>query len=121
MICEKVKYGSYLFAMEDIKRIKKISTRDKVPCRAYLCKCGYWHLTSEKYNNVERIAKLEEEIIKLREEKAKSNKEAIHEAKVNDKVQALNKYIAKQNKLIKHLRAENSRNISKIIQLEKNK
>jgi hypothetical protein len=46
--CKKSKFGSEKFAKEHIARIKKKSTREKVPFSAYLChNCGSWHLTSQ--------------------------------------------------------------------------
>lgn len=48
--CKKTKYASAKWALLDIDRINKKSTRYKLPIRAYLCQfCGAWHITSEEY------------------------------------------------------------------------
>lgn len=55
MQCTKVKYSSEHFATLDIKRIKKLSKRNKIPCRTYYCKkCKAWHLTSKDITTVTR-------------------------------------------------------------------
>jgi hypothetical protein len=46
--CKKTKYCSKVAAELDIAKIKRISTQEKIPQRAYRCnKCGCWHLTSK--------------------------------------------------------------------------
>lgn len=46
-VCKKVYFGTKEAADEHIVRVQRVSTRDKVPVRSYLChKCHTWHLTS---------------------------------------------------------------------------
>lgn len=131
MDCHKTKYGTKQAADQDIKLIGKKSTRNKVPIRSYFCKCGFWHLTSQedifKKENIEmenkRIIDLTEEVRKLTEENAMlknaDNKEARHQAKINDKVKQLNDQLSKNGKTINMLRKTNSELITRIVQLEK--
>ena len=69
MECKKAKYANEEFANEDILRIKKYSTRNSVPQRAYLCPlCNFWHLTSKRDTKDEEIVRLNKQISELQEE-----------------------------------------------------
>ena len=59
MSCTKTKYSSEAFAMQELERLQKTSSRIKKPIACYLCaKCNSWHLTS-KPNYVDVIKGLE--------------------------------------------------------------
>lgn len=129
--CNKTKYGSQKEADWDILRIRNKSKRSVVPIRSYRCKSGCWHITSKEdlFKNSEiemrnnKIASLEEEIKKLREENASlksvDRKEVMLEAKVDQRVKRLNDIASKNGKIISRLRNDNSELITRIVQLEK--
>lgn len=129
--CNKTKYGSQKEADWDIARIREKSKRSVVPIRSYRCKSGCWHITSKEdlFKNSEieirnnKIALLEEEVKKLREENASlksvDRKEVMLEAKVDQRVKRLNDIISKNGKTLSRLRKDNSELITRIVQLEK--
>ena len=86
MLCSKSKYATEKFALDDIARIKSKSTRCKVPVAAYLCRCGFWHLTSQP-NKDARIKELEVLVEKKKLEMAGNMHVSIEEYKTspNDK------------------------------------
>lgn len=46
MECKKTKFADQEAANFYIKKLKDTSTRDYIPCRAYLCPdCNSWHIT----------------------------------------------------------------------------
>ena len=138
--CNKTKYGSQKEADKDIDRIRKKSKRNTIPIRSYLCKCGFWHLTSKEdkfkiklaeinmdnkkldslNKEVERLGN-QNKLLKEENESLKNadNKEGRHLAKVDERVKRLNEIIANKNKLISMVRKDNHELISKIVQLEK--
>lgn len=130
MECTKTKYTSEEFALDDIKRIKKKSIRDKVPTRAYLCKfCNFWHLTSSQDWKKEalekdlRITELTQELgeVKVELEKLKkaTNREDRIAVKADERVKEANNRVAKQKELVRKLRESNEDLICKNIQLQK--
>jgi len=68
-VCNKVKFANQDEAEISIKKIKDTSNRNVIPVRAYICKCGAWHLTSKRNFNedINRIQELETEKEKLNE------------------------------------------------------
>jgi hypothetical protein len=134
-VCEKVRYTSERFALMDIKRIKKISTRDKIPVRAYFCDlCGFWHLTSAKSKNDEvkdkkilelelTITTLKDEVralkIALNEQKNQNNKEDRLLLKKDQVVTDMIRSVDSLNKQIKKIRLESNDLITKNLQLER--
>ena len=133
--CDKVRYTSERFALMDIDRIKKISTRDKIPVRAYFCNlCSFWHLTSAKSKNDEirdkKVLALEKEIVALKDEvralkialneqKNQNNKEDRLLLKKDHKVTELIRSADSLNKQIKKIRLESNDLITKNLQLER--
>lgn len=112
--CKKVRYATEQFAREDVKRIQKKSTRDKVPYRAYFCdECRAWHLTSQKDWKIEKINVLEEKVKEqqLEIEKLKKiteldrNLEKIP-AEADIKEEKLRVKIKRQKKVLNRLRRE---------------
>lgn len=127
MECTKSQYTTERFALADIARIKKISSRDKVPVRAYFCdKCNFWHLTSEKnkkdQKNNDKIIALESEVKSLTTElealKKANNKEDRALVKADSRVKLLNERVKILNELTNKLRADNKDLINKNIQLQ---
>lgn len=123
--CVKVVYGSEELALWDIDRIQKISTRSKVPVRAYLCKCGGWHLTSQDKQIDESIATaLKIEIAKLEElvnslglsEEMKSQKIAQFEYEVEG---LKNNEIVLLKDAVRNLNAKNKKLLAANQKLEK--
>lgn len=135
MACDKVRYGSKKAADEDIARIKKKSTRSRVPIRSYQCTVCYgrpWHLTSRedlfklsKQEEMEnkKISDLTEQVKKLKEEisslKNNAHREINKEVKTDSKVVALNDAIRKLERSLLNSRKDNSELIARIVQLEK--
>lgn len=128
--CIKVKYADKKAADDDILRIRKKSTRAKIPTRSYLCTCGSWHLTSQKENIYEKNKRLENEIKTLEaqylsqkqeNEQLKNgiNKEASKAARIDQRIIELNKGMTRLNKELKAVRSDRNSLISQIIQLKK--
>lgn len=68
--CVKTSYATEQFALADIQRINKISTRDNKPVRAYYCNtCKSWHLTSRPdiHEIIKDLALMKEENEKLKQ------------------------------------------------------
>lgn len=137
MDCKKTKYGTEKFALNDLERIRNSKVqREKVPVAVYLCKCGSWHLTSQKNWNVV-IAELEAQIKKLLDEKQvlqnekselelknkalqSSIQKAEHKQINSDpRIIALNKTVRKAKDLVRKLRKSNSSLISENLHLKK--
>ena len=126
-VCKKVKFASEKDALFSIKKIQKISDRKIVPSRAYLCKCGAWHLTSkvDVFVEAKKVEKLQEEIdtlkAKIKEleqalktvEKEKNSKEGI-EARKSHIVSELKKQLSSQKNMNKKLRQDNVELIMKL-------
>lgn len=70
--CNKVKYASEALALSDIARIRKKSTREKIPTRAYKCSGGAWHLTSRP-----DIKTIQQELKELRSKYSQSEKQRL--------------------------------------------
>lgn len=125
MECKKVKYSTEAFAMQDVARIEKVSKRDKVPVRAYLCtRCKGWHLTSSEDINVfksliESLKKENEDLI-LENKKLKTgqNREENIIVKTNQQIKILNKAIGKNNEIISKLRKSNKELASEIYHIK---
>lgn len=63
--CSKTKFSTEENAKFYVEKLKKTSTRNKVPIRTYLCEhCLQWHLTSAN-NEETRIEKYKAEIKRL--------------------------------------------------------
>jgi len=45
--CDKISYIDEKAAKNQLKLVRKDERDHKKPIRAYLCDCGYWHLTSK--------------------------------------------------------------------------
>ena len=100
--CVKTKYATEQFALDDIARIKKSSTRAKIPTKAYLCeKCSFWHLTSKDDIVHKQVLELLQELTKLRKEneKLKNKHKEIQEVNVS----------LQRDKLIKQLKTQLSK------------
>lgn len=146
MDCRKVKYRSEVAANYDLEHIRKISKRKIIPCRAYLCECGSWHLTSRhsekdyKVLQLQLLAlkniniELQNENIKLDKENSvfKSKKYAVlaqaqtaeqaqrqHKIDVDIRVKKMQQTLVAKNKQIKTYRNQNISQITKILELER--
>lgn len=125
MDCKKTKYSIKQSALDDIERIKNVSTREVIPLRAYLCKiCNTWHLTSALSKQDIFMRELQQENRNLREETKLLKQQTIskidHDAQVDIKCKKLGETINQKQKEIKRLKTDNSDLIAKLIQLEKN-
>jgi len=94
--CKKVQYASEEYALFDVRRIKKISERSKMPVRAYLCFCGSWHLTSR--------ADKKDEIISELQIKNKQLEKQINEFNILGKLNAEERLVLRTNKTIIELK-----------------
>ena len=136
--CTKTKFATEKDAQFYINKIKKKSTRAVIPTRAYLCRCGTWHLTSKKDFVVEnntlllRIVELEEQVKNLTKQvsnlkednislRSGSNKELSLAVKTDDRVKKLNDTLAINKSTLNILRKSNSELITRLVQLEKEK
>ena len=101
-VCKKSKFANEEEAEASIKKIKNTSNRSVIPVRAYLCKCGAWHLTSKRnfHDDVNRIQELETE-----------------KQKLNETISALHEQIKDNTKLIKTLKKDNEILTIRIIKL----
>jgi hypothetical protein len=136
MECKKTQYTTEQFALDDIERIRKKSTRDKVPTRAYFCKiCNLWHLTSSvdwkesvRIKNLKITALIEaldeqkEEIKKLKTEievlKKSTNKEDRITVRADARVKEANERAKKAKDVLKRLRKDQVDLMCKNIQLQ---
>ena len=122
--CVKVKYSSKEFAHLDIRRIKKKSTRDKIPVRCYLCKCGSWHLTSKVHFKDTLIETLKEQIQILKKENtnykniSKEDREGFAN---NKKIQELTNQLNQKTNTIKKLREDVRHLINEYLKLKNGK
>ncbi len=48
MTCDKASFATEREALAELARLrtKRVTDQWKIPHRAYVCHCGYWHLTS---------------------------------------------------------------------------
>jgi len=124
-------YASEKEALKHIEIIKKKSTRDKIPVRAYFCQNGHWHITSkvssekllETNNELGRLIEEQKQEIALLKELnnealKKNNKEENIQVKVDKRIVELNKAITEQKKIIKRIRIDNQELIMDNIQLK---
>ncbi len=127
MHCTKSKYASQQFALDDIARIKAKSTRAKIPVAAYLCKCGFWHLSSQPNKDViieelRAIIKQQKIDIGLLIEGQKLQGKVIQQLKSNsdkeiradERIALLRQQIADLNKKNKRLSLDNNDLIAKL-------
>jgi len=124
-------YASEKEALKHIEIIKKKSTWDKIPVRAYFCQNGHWHITSkvssekllETNNELGRLIEEQKQEIALLKELnnealKKNNKEENIQVKVDKRIVELNKAITEQKKIIKRIRIDNQELIMDNIQLK---
>jgi hypothetical protein len=127
MDCLKTQYTTEAFALSDIIRIKKKSTRDNVPKRAYFCRlCNFWHLTSQTDKLEERlntkIAELQEEVKALKAERELFKKTSTEEkalVKADARVLELNNRNGSLQKRNKTITKDNHDLIARNYQLQK--
>jgi len=91
--CKKVHFRCEQDALYSLEKIKKTSKKKVIPVRAYLCKCGFWHLTSKASAHhdspeelKQRIGELEKEINNL---KQRNNREENVAVKSNSRIKSL--------------------------------
>lgn len=124
--CKKVQYASEEYALYDVRRIKKISERSKMPVRAYLCFCGSWHLTSRADKKDEIISELKiknnelEKQIKELSNLGKSNADERLALRTNKTIIELRKGMETCTQRNKILVKNNSDLISQLIQFKNN-
>ena len=124
--CKKVQYSSEEYALFDVRRIKKISERSKMPVRAYLCFCGSWHLTSRADKKDEIISELKiknnelEKQIKELGNLGKSNAEERLALRTNKTIIELRKGMETCTQRNKILVKNNNDLISQLVQLKNN-
>ena len=124
--CKKVQYASEEYALFDVRRIKKISERSKMPVRAYLCFCGSWHLTSRADKKDEIISELKiknnelEKQIKELGNLGKSNAEERLALRTNKTIIELRKCMETCTQRNKILVKNNNDLISQLVQLKNN-
>jgi hypothetical protein len=127
MDCLKTQYTTEDFALSDIIRIKKKSTRDNVPKRAYFCGlCNFWHLTSQTDKYEERlnakITELKEEVKVLKAERELFKKTTAEEkalVKADERVKELNARNVAQQKRNKAITKDNHDLVARNYQLQK--
>lgn len=127
--CKKVKFGTQADAEFYIQKIKNRSNRPVIPIRAYQCKGGVWHITSQKDYSKEieelklQIEKLTTENQKLKNENISlrngNTKEMIHEVKVDVRIQNMKQKLNEKERQLNSVRKDNAELIGRIIQLEK--
>jgi predicted RNase H-like nuclease (RuvC/YqgF family) len=111
--CTKTRFATEKDAQFYIGKIKTKSDRAIIPIRAYLCRCGAWHLTSKKdfvgENDVlvKQVVNLESQINKLKEEN-----EFLKNKNVREIDLPLVKQLQAENRL---LQSRNSKETEKII------
>lgn len=117
--CRKVKYATQKAAEQDIKRIQAKSTRNRVPVRAYFCKCGSWHITSQENKYIDEIKALKLEIAVLKDKIQALEKNENHQIKLalrrDEALIVAKKVVKKHQELIKKLRKSNSELLMKVI------
>jgi hypothetical protein len=126
-LCNKTKFATEKDALHSLKKIQKRSSRKTVPQRAYLCRCGAWHLTSkvDVFEEAKKVETLKNEIVMLKLKikgleqalsvmaRTNTTKEGI-EARKDAIVQELKRQLSDQKKINKRLRNDNKELISKI-------
>lgn len=133
--CVKVKYADEQTARAAIERIKKVSTRKKVPENVYFCKeCQAWHLTSqinreqlraelftlrfETDQKTKLIDQLQDKIKQLTSKEIKDEyKEIRQKAKIDQRVIELQKGMDTLRERNKKLTQTNSELVAKIVEL----
>ena len=124
--CKKVQYASEEYALFDVRRIKKISERSKMPVRAYLCFCGSWHLTSRADKKDEIISELQiknkelEKQIKELTNLGKSNADERLALRTNKMIIELRKGMETCRQRNKILVKTNNDLITQLVQLKNN-
>jgi hypothetical protein len=124
--CKKVQYASEEYALFDVRRIRKISERSKMPVRAYLCFCGSWHLTSRADKKDEVISELKiknnelENQIKELTNLGKSNAEERLALRTNKIIIELRKGMETCRERNKALLKNNNDLITQLVQLKNN-
>ena len=118
MTCTKTKYTSQQFAIDDIERIKKKSTRSIIPIRSYYCSCGFWHITSkiDHYELKHQIEVLEELNKIINDQNKKDTEIAI---RTDERIVKLNQKIQKLYKLLSVIRDDKLNLINEIVKLKK--
>lgn len=134
LICDKKsRYASEKEALAHIEIIKKKSTRNKIPTRAYFCECGCWHITSkinsekllitnnELGKEIEKLKQLNNILNEINESLLKkNNKKENIEVKIDKRIQELNKSVLELKKTIQRIRKDNQDLIIQNLKLEKN-
>jgi hypothetical protein len=111
LICRKVRFTSEALAKTQLSAIREKSTRKKVPIRVYLCKCGFWHLTSRPDS-----FELESEVSTLKLENA-SLSESLKKAKEQIKEQS---YVLQSLRdKLRNCRADKIKALKEIIELRR--
>ena len=111
MECRKSKYASEQAAELDIARIKRLSKRERLPQRAYLCpQCSSWHITSQRHKASEENDLLKK---KLAEAKAKIKELNIKVAELSRK-KGMNWELNVLRKNNEMLAAENKQLLAKL-------
>jgi Sec-independent protein translocase protein TatA len=132
LVCDKKsRYASEKEALAHIEIIKKKSTREKIPVRAYMCQHGHWHITSKinsekllETNNElgKQIEEFKKEITLLKELNTaalkKNNKEENIQVKVDKRIQELNKRNTELKKTIRRVREDNHELITQNLKLK---
>jgi len=102
--CKKAPYANEQVAITAILKIRLFSTRQIKPVRAYLCKCGSWHLTSFKLTDDAKntIDNLNQQITKLKKQQEELNqKYLVEQQQTRKKLNERNKKLNKQKEVIK--------------------
>jgi hypothetical protein len=101
-VCKKAKFPNQEEAEVSLKNIKDTSNRNVIPVRAYLCKCGAWHLTSKRnmHDDANRIQELENE-----------------KQGLNDTIIGLNEQLKENARAIKMLKKDNEILTNRILKL----
>lgn len=132
MECKKTKYKDLAAAEQDIARIKKKSTRERLPNRAYHCPhCNGWHITSrpDHLETLQQNTELKEKVLllaaevellkeHLAAEKSHNNQKANRVIRTNDTVKQLNETINKKCAEITALKHDNYNYMAKNIALQ---
>jgi chromosome segregation ATPase len=103
MECTKAKYCSEEFANNDIERINRRSTKQIKPVRAYLCECGYWHITSNTDARHIKIQELEQQLKQVQEENQTLKSRERKEKQEDETLEKMKQTISKLRKDISDL------------------
>lgn len=123
MDCKKAAYTEEAFALADIKRISAKSIRSKKPIRAYLCTCGFWHLTSQENKLAAEMLVLKNRIKELelliKQIKSGDSREINKEIQKDAQITMFKSAHSNQTKTLKRLRLDNRELITKNLSLER--